>query len=635
MKKSAFLITSLLLISSLALILTNPPTNANTKTIYVDDNNTTGPWDGTQEHPYQNITSGLAHASPGDTIYVHNGTYYERFTIDKSISLIGQNKNATIIDGNKTGTIIKVTANNVNISGFTIKNSGLFHYTLCGIHIENLANITLNNNILIYNYKGIRIINSNNSIFVTNTFIENLEAIYLTDSHNNSITENNILENQFAMVLDNSNNNTIFHNNLINNTNTISSINSINSWDNGIEGNYWSDYKGKDVDQDGIGDLPYTIATNNLDNHPLMGTFSDFTITYENKTHHIPTISNSTISNFKFNKTFNMLNFKVTDTTDTTGFCRITIPEQLIHKPYIVLVDEQKVNTTALPISNTTHTTLYFTYNLTTSPREVKILSKPYYELLENYNALLENYRNLNSTYYQLLIDYDSLNQTYWQLFTNYTDLQTSYEALNQTYQETLTNYKKLQDEYNSLLENYNSLNQTFWECFQMKLTIENVASLNQTYQQMLTKYDSLNQTYQELTANYTTLQNDYNTLQTSYNNLLEQYNSLNSAHANTHTALQYVSLTAIATILITSPLTIKYHRKFKEQKKLAEKYKSELERISILNIARKQFETDVQRRKEKIEKFERKYGVTVRPRRTLEDVIRSLELKEKRRSNK
>ncbi|RLI41679.1 hypothetical protein DRO69_11295 [Candidatus Bathyarchaeota archaeon] len=168
-----------------------------------------------------------------------------------------------------------------------------------------------------------------------------------------------------------------------------------------------------------------------------------------------------------------------------------------------------------------------------------------------------------------------------------------------------------------------------------MKLTIENVASLNQTYQQMLTKYDSLNQTYQELTANYTTLQNDYNTLQTSYNNLLEQYNSLNSAHANTHTALQYVSLTAIATILITSPLTIKYHRKFKEQKKLAEKYKSELERISILNIARKQFETDVQRRKEKIEKFERKYGVTVRPRRTLEDVIRSLELKEKKRSNK
>jgi len=161
-----------------------------------------------------------------------------------------------------------------------------------------------------------------------------------------------------------------------------------------------------------------------------------------------------------------------------------------------------------------------------------------------------------------------------------------------------------------------------------MNLTIKNLASLNQTYQQMLTKYDPLNQTYQELTANYTTLQ-------TSYNNLLEQYNSLNSAHTNTRTALLYVSLAAIATTLITSPLTIKYHRKFKEQKKLAEKYKSELERISILNIARKQFETDVQRRKEKIEKFERKYGVTVRPRNTLEDVIRSLELKEKRRSNK
>jgi len=632
MKRFTSLIPFLLLISIIGLIFNNTLIiKAHPKTIYVDDDNFTGPWDGTAQHPYQNITSALAHASPGDTIYVYNGTYYEHLTINKPISLIGQNKNATIIDGNRTGTIIKVTANNVEITGFTIKNSGLFNYKLCGIYIENVINCSISHNIITYNYKGIHIVNSNRSIFTDNTFIKNLEAIYFTNSSNNTFIKNKLSENEFAIVLINSNNNKAFHNNFINNTHTVSSVNSVNFWDNSVEGNYWSDYEGKDINQDGIGDLPYTIATNNVDNYPLMGIYTEFIIIYENKTHHIPIICNSTISNFKFNKTFNMLNFKVIDITNRTGFCRITIPEQLIHKPYIVLVDEQKVNTTALPISNTTHTTLYFTYNLTISPREVKILSKPYYELLEKYNALLENYRKLNSTYYQLLIDYNSLNQTYWQLFMNYTDLQTSYKALNQTYQESLTNYNKLQDKYDSLLENYNTLNQTFWEYFQMKLTIKNLASLNQTYQQILTKYDSLNQTYQELTANYTILRNDYNSLQTSYNNLLEQYNTLNSVHTNTRTALLYVSLTAIAITLITSPLIIRYHRKLKEQKKLAEVYKSELERISILNIAREQFETDVQRRKEKIKKFERKYGITVRPRRTLEEVISSLKLKEEK----
>lgn len=32
-----------------------------------------------------------------------------------------------------------------------------------------------------------------------------------------------------------------------------------NQWDNGAIGNYWSDYSGKDTNDDGIGDTPYTI----------------------------------------------------------------------------------------------------------------------------------------------------------------------------------------------------------------------------------------------------------------------------------------------------------------------------------------------------------------------------------------
>ena len=43
-----------------------------------------------------------------------------------------------------------------------------------------------------------------------------------------------------------------------------------NAWDDGRQGNYWSDYHGADVDGDGLGDTPYAILSLGLDRHPLM-----------------------------------------------------------------------------------------------------------------------------------------------------------------------------------------------------------------------------------------------------------------------------------------------------------------------------------------------------------------------------
>jgi hypothetical protein len=44
-----------------------------------------------------------------------------------------------------------------------------------------------------------------------------------------------------------------------------------NVWDNGSEGNYWSNYNGTDLDNDGIGDTK--LPWEGVDNYPLMNPY--------------------------------------------------------------------------------------------------------------------------------------------------------------------------------------------------------------------------------------------------------------------------------------------------------------------------------------------------------------------------
>jgi hypothetical protein len=48
-----------------------------------------------------------------------------------------------------------------------------------------------------------------------------------------------------------------------------------NVWDDGIRGNYWSDYltqypNAAEIDSSGVWNTPYVIDTNNTDHYPLM-----------------------------------------------------------------------------------------------------------------------------------------------------------------------------------------------------------------------------------------------------------------------------------------------------------------------------------------------------------------------------
>jgi nitrous oxidase accessory protein NosD len=94
-----------------------------------------------------------------------------------------------------------------------------------------------------------------------------------------TIYENTVTNCSYAVLMSGSSdyypfgNNTLYHNNFVNNSEPLlllgNSSLSINYWDNGKEGNYWSSYNGTG-NGDGIGATPYNLGGNNIDLYPLL-----------------------------------------------------------------------------------------------------------------------------------------------------------------------------------------------------------------------------------------------------------------------------------------------------------------------------------------------------------------------------
>ncbi len=77
-----------------------------------------------QGQTYTTIGAAITAANAGDTIRVYAGTYKENLQISKSLTLIGNGTINTTIDGSANGDVIQITADWVNITGFTVTNSG-------------------------------------------------------------------------------------------------------------------------------------------------------------------------------------------------------------------------------------------------------------------------------------------------------------------------------------------------------------------------------------------------------------------------------------------------------------------------------------------------------------------------------
>ncbi|MFZ2071412.1 MAG: hypothetical protein WAV32_07450, partial [Halobacteriota archaeon] len=95
-------------------------------TIYVPDNYTT-------------IQAAVDAASPGDTIIVIDGTYIENVDVSKRLTIKSENgAEKTIVQAaNPDDHVFEVTADYVNISGFTVKGTAETAFTCAGINIRN------------------------------------------------------------------------------------------------------------------------------------------------------------------------------------------------------------------------------------------------------------------------------------------------------------------------------------------------------------------------------------------------------------------------------------------------------------------------------------------------------------------
>lgn len=314
-------------------------------------------------------------ANNGTTLIIQPGIYRDSITINKTLKILGENKSTTIIQGNATD-VVKITANNVYFSGFTVRNGicgvnltassctvtgNIFYNNSFGIASDSAINNTIIGNVLINNTRlaigsGILLNDrSNQNSIIGNTIINSGEAVYVRNSDNNTIARNfmrnnyrtgvclmigetsadynriydnviiegavygidlysakhniifnntlenngqgfeiensknntfyrnNIISSWKGMYLLGSRNNTFYQNNIVDNYIQIGGDNSVSGWDNGFDGNYWSDYTGTDANHDGIGETSHFLYSNNTDYYPLMKPYMEGDANHDGK----------------------------------------------------------------------------------------------------------------------------------------------------------------------------------------------------------------------------------------------------------------------------------------------------------------------------------------------------------------
>lgn len=224
---------------------------------------------------YTTIQSAINDANPGDTVFVYNDSspYSEAVEVNRSISLIGEEKHTTVIDPGSIKDIpaLNISVDTVVVQGFTIQNStttnwsnyaagifitadnvlikdtiikdnsygisvgGRIHTTLydanhcvieenditnnlCGIYLDHGNYSTIAHNYISLNGDGIRLQSCHSTLITLNQITENDgTGIGVIETTNASILQNNITSNQIGFDIIESSKNSIEQNNIYKN----------------------------------------------------------------------------------------------------------------------------------------------------------------------------------------------------------------------------------------------------------------------------------------------------------------------------------------------------------------------------------------------------------------------------------
>jgi len=215
----------------------------------------------------------------------HNNTIENNIisNCDNNIA-IGSNSINNVVNNNHLKTTINNPGLVIRESNYNTITNNDFLDCRTGMYIWNSKYINIQNNTI------------NHSILVAISLF--YDAYNCTIAHNhisksnmsitfddgakfNNIYANNISHNNEGINLSGDGvpctNNTFYHNDFFNNT--LSAYDTFtNTWYNTItkEGNYWSDYTGKEGRRKGIGDIPYNISGgSNQDLYPLVKPYEE------------------------------------------------------------------------------------------------------------------------------------------------------------------------------------------------------------------------------------------------------------------------------------------------------------------------------------------------------------------------
>jgi parallel beta-helix repeat protein len=192
-----------------------------------------------------------AYSMPQDTIHVAAEIYHENVILNKTLSIVGENRDTTIMDGNGTGNAITITGKNIFLANFTIQNTGG-----SGVYLQSASKCHITQNNITGNEQGITLEYSFDNIISKNSLQANSAiGIFADYSYNNTISGNTVVangDNGIALwysssantvfentikanptgVYDVGGGNKYYHNNFLNNTEQVFAIYA-NTWDNG------------------------------------------------------------------------------------------------------------------------------------------------------------------------------------------------------------------------------------------------------------------------------------------------------------------------------------------------------------------------------------------------------------------